>query len=788
MVQDSKTLFLLVVFIIINSLGNLISQNVNQQEIDSLESLLIKVNDSEKIDVLNKLSNSLYLISPEKSLEYAYQALLIADSLSENTKKPKTLNNIGIAYEYLEKFDSAEYYYHSALETSVELNDSGGISAALNNLGILNEMQSNYRDALKFYRRALQIRLKQGNKYNIAGIYYNMGSSHLGLGDYNLSIEYYHDALEVYEELKDTLRISRTLGNLGLVYDKLLDYDKALEYYQISLLMKDSTDKYGISTTLNNIASLHLYKEDYQKALENYNTALKILIEIDYKRGISGTLNNIGLIYENQGNLDMALVYYLESLATKEEIGHKHGMANALSNIGVIYTKKRAFNKAISFLLKAHKIAKEINAKEVIKDSYKNLSDLYYKKGDYKKACEYLNLYSDLKDTLFTEETNKKIAEMQVKYNTEQMENEINLLQTEKKIKNLELKSKQEKIKILRIRNVTFLFGLVLLIALAIIIYRLYIYKKNANQLIELRNRDILRQKEVLEEKMKLIKLDNIELKKLSIAVSETDNSIIILDTEGCIEWVNKGFSTLTGFTLEEFVKTRGINFKKSSTKKNISQIFQNCIDNKKSEIYTTYIFRKDGSRIWVKTNVTPILDNEGTVVKFVIVTADITSEKDKSLSLSGRSQYHFEKAASEFNKLKKLELPEELSSQIHELIVETKKHKTRFLMYTGNQQVPISVDDIAYFYTELKIVYVISKENIRYNINSSLDLIENQLDPKYFFRANRQFIVSIDSIKRIHNYFRKLIIELIPPTKDVVSISKNKSIEFKRWVNEDTV
>ncbi|OJJ21290.1 hypothetical protein BKI52_12060 [marine bacterium AO1-C] len=114
----------------------------------------------------------------------------------------------------------------------------------------------------------------------------------------------------------------------------------------------------------------------------------------------------------------------------------------------------------------------------------------------------------------------------------------------------------------------------------------------------------------------------------------------------------------------------------------------------------------------------------------------------------------------------------------------DTSAYKTRFLLNRSNQLIPVMAQDIAYFFTQNKIVYVVDKQDQRYYTDQSLEELTQQLNPKDFFRANRQFILSIHCIRKIHHYGNaKLKIEISPECEEYIVISKAKVKEFKNWV-----
>lgn len=110
---------------------------------------------------------------------------------------------------------------------------------------------------------------------------------------------------------------------------------------------------------------------------------------------------------------------------------------------------------------------------------------------------------------------------------------------------------------------------------------------------------------------------------------------------------------------------------------------------------------------------------------------------------------------------------------------------KQRILTYIRNELVPISIKDIAYIYTENTITYVVCFDGKKSTTNMSLDDLFTNLNAALFFRANRQFIISIAAIDKIIKYGKsQLKILLQSNTSEEIIISKNKAAEFKQWLN----
>lgn len=112
---------------------------------------------------------------------------------------------------------------------------------------------------------------------------------------------------------------------------------------------------------------------------------------------------------------------------------------------------------------------------------------------------------------------------------------------------------------------------------------------------------------------------------------------------------------------------------------------------------------------------------------------------------------------------------------------------KSRFIVRYGEHIKTINTTDIAYFYTEDKITFLSLSEGRRFAIDFNMDNLETMLDPKMFFRINRQFIISINSIEEMHSYSKsRVLIKLKPATKHETIVSTERSASFKTWLGGD--
>jgi len=111
-------------------------------------------------------------------------------------------------------------------------------------------------------------------------------------------------------------------------------------------------------------------------------------------------------------------------------------------------------------------------------------------------------------------------------------------------------------------------------------------------------------------------------------------------------------------------------------------------------------------------------------------------------------------------------------------------EYKSRFMITVGTRIKSIETEDIAYFYSEEKLTFMVTKEGQQLPIDFSLDKLTSLLNPKDFFRISRQFIVSFESIQSVHAHIKgKLKLELKPACKFEVFVSGDRMSDFKEWL-----
>ncbi|MBN2172596.1 MAG: AraC family transcriptional regulator [Bacteroidales bacterium] len=511
----SISLFLLILFFKTFSNGQ-----------ERTDSLLNELNQSKfKSAIYNLLAEATLEDSLEISMQYAEKALQHAKS--ENNTREIGIAWFGIAevFSYRYELDSAIRYYEKALQKLKQTTDDYYISYTLNNLGWIYNAFGNYPSAIEKYKESLDYIDKDRYPDDLAHVYINLGNSYHFLGSYFTAIDYFHKSEEILTHLADQSSLPIAYNGLGLAYKYLSKFDSAIYYYNITLELDKKTGNlldqavdYGnlgalyhewkqfdqafyfhklamqifteqgnsndLSIAYNNIG------EDY-KALGQYDSSLYYLnkaLEIDRRSGIEQNIasryNNIGDVYFELKEHQKALDHYEKSLVINRRTGAHYNIAHNLNNMALVYQKTSNPVKAETLFKESLTIAQEINARNLVKVILKNMVDLYTGRGQFHTALDYQMEIDRLNDSIFKENSRQLLADFHTRFELDQKEKQIELLNTENEFHTKEARQYRK-------YTIVFAIALFLISGLLVILFIQYNLRKKAYKKLVQKNQQL---------------------------------------------------------------------------------------------------------------------------------------------------------------------------------------------------------------------------------------------------------------------------------------------------------
>lgn len=393
--------------------------------------------------------------------------------IAKDTTKVKILCDLCWEYRFISS-DKALIYGNEALELASQLGYNRGIAQSFNDMGIIYIDKGNYSKSLEFFDESMKIRKALKDSVGVASLYNKIGIIYQKKGQLKDALENQIEALKIYEALHSDLWIGYSLNNIAIVHQNLENLEKSLEYHEQALEYRIKMDDlYGEAGSYGNMANVYVKLQDTTKAIEYYLKALQIFREINNKESISAMLSNLGNIYIAKGDEVFALELLNESLAIRESLGDKKGIASSLIKIGEAYTNLKQFEKASYALNKGLQFAKEIDVVEEEMAGYLNLAKMYALQLQLDSAFRLMSLYISTKDSVYNQRLEQQIIDVQTRYETERMEQDIDFLKNKNELAELNLKQK-------RTENLLLILLIAVIIGIAIFTYYRYKLKQKA--------------------------------------------------------------------------------------------------------------------------------------------------------------------------------------------------------------------------------------------------------------------------------------------------------------------
>ena len=378
-----------------------------------------------------------------------------------------------------------------------------------NNIGRIYKDQDIYGKAAEYYLKALKINEEIGNKKGISDSYSGIGGVYSSNGNYDKALENYFNSLKITENSSDKIGMLNCYIFIGDNYRIQCLYDKSLEYFSMALKISEEIgSQRGLSSSYYGIGIIYYYKELYDNALENFLNAMKIYQELGNKKSLSSCFNSIGNVYNIQCHYDKALKYFFKALNCFKELGDRDGLSVCYTNISNLYItladssaldeKQRLdyLNEAVKYGLKNIELAKEIKAIPRVNEAANTLMDAYEAMGNIKLAFKYSKIYIATKDSIFSTEKNKALAEMGAKYEAEKKQIEIEKMQKQKELDNKTIEVQTSENRKQQIIIFSAIGGFFIVLGFSIIILHMFRKKRKANILLAMQNAEIRLQKE----------------------------------------------------------------------------------------------------------------------------------------------------------------------------------------------------------------------------------------------------------------------------------------------------
>lgn len=337
------------------------------------------------------------LISNFDTIEQLYKKYI---NKKDDEAKLKSFNAYAVVLRENGKFKDAFKIADQVLKLSEKLNNKDMLMVAYNNYAILCRRVERLTDASSFHLKALKLAETNTNqtiwlvqKSKCVALN-GLGNIALSVAQYEKAKNYFTAALSIEIQLKSNIGIAINYANIGSIYQSINKLDSAISSYNLSLAYnrKENCTK-GIAICLVSIGNIQSIQNNHNKAIENYKTALHIT-------------DSIGDVY--------------------------HWLASNQSFIDILLKQKKYKEARENAYLSIEK-SKQAGIWYFLYHAYLSVAQTYENENNTNQALTNFKLSYQYKDSIDKESNFAKIQDLQLKYETEKKEQQIELLTTQDK-------------------------------------------------------------------------------------------------------------------------------------------------------------------------------------------------------------------------------------------------------------------------------------------------------------------------------------------------------------------
>lgn len=366
------------------------------QNLDSLEQVLEykQLNDSERIRIYQKLSESYANRNLQKSMDFAEAGLALALRVGDEQKQVLLYRDIEMVYLNRKQYDSAFHILDKALSLAQKIKNSA-----------------------------------------LEGMIYRLyGNVYAYKNQYDTPLVYYQKAIAIFEPLNDTYELSKTYNAIGGLYRMLNLYDRSEKYYkkaeQIALQGGNNDVLAEIYTDLSTVYRMQ------ERPVEEWEAPIKKALEIFQEIGDQYSAIRARIIlantYSNINENDKALVLAQQALQQAEEAG----FFNLAISAGTVLSAVQYYSGDYKSSIKSGQNVLRMDSTDVnmIKHVYVHLALAYGQLQKFDSMEHYLNQFMLALQEQYDASYQKLLSELEVKYETEKKELKIAALEKQRQL------------------------------------------------------------------------------------------------------------------------------------------------------------------------------------------------------------------------------------------------------------------------------------------------------------------------------------------------------------------
>ena len=299
-------------------------------------------------------------------------------------------------------------------------------------LELANHFLTEHPDSTVYYGHIARTIGKSAKNHVIVIRSYSMiGEAYQKQNKLKEAIFFYLEGLGLAEKHNEKSLAGTIYNGIGVCYFYLNNLSKAEHYLKLAAQAKKDANDYRYYALISaNLAALQIMNQSFDEAIRTLKEAEKTLVKNKQDEYLATVYNSLGAAYQAT-QPDSCIYYYQKGLELSSERKDYLTIMTTCQNIGDYYFSQKNYPKAFEYMKRAI-AANELRPEDQYKPAlFGRISELYESIQDYKNAYHYKKLETEASQRLFSVAKQKEIEELEIKYQSEKKEKEIQLSKQE---------------------------------------------------------------------------------------------------------------------------------------------------------------------------------------------------------------------------------------------------------------------------------------------------------------------------------------------------------------------
>jgi len=399
----------------------------------------------EQVRLMITIGNIYANSDTEKGLEYGLKAAFLSKRMGNQDYEGKSLLLMGLSSLNSGQQENAIRYYNRALTHYEKASQESDQILALDGIAKVYKNVRNHDMAIRYLERAL-VHAQQLNRPKLqVELHQRIGDIALIQNNYTLAFKEFSRVLYLLgedknQDISNQMLKAKSFRQLGFVYRNLGQFNESLASYRKAAQIEESLNAVGKQMEdFYEIALSFFLMQKLDSALIYYNRVLGFYQLQNDSAAMVNVLQSIGDVFFELGQFRQAVASYNQSLEFAQKVENVQAQVVALVNISRCFNAFNDYPSSKVYRIRALEISNRENLSNSAADVYRYLSKVNESEGKYMHALEYYKLWSDIRDSLYTEESGQKLARIQILYEITQKERENEILRQNSEIKDLML-------------------------------------------------------------------------------------------------------------------------------------------------------------------------------------------------------------------------------------------------------------------------------------------------------------------------------------------------------------